>query len=52
MLFAVPIMKGMASYVDIERLELYDFIVMNEILLVQNENERRAQKAAENKAKK
>ena len=52
MLFAVPIMRGMASYVDIDKLELYDFIVMNEMLLVQGENERRANKAAERKAKK
>jgi len=51
MLFAVPIMKGIATYVDIGNLELYDFIVMNEILLVQHENERRAQKASERKVK-
>jgi hypothetical protein len=51
MFFAVPIMKGMAKYSDIENLELYDFAVMNEILLVQNENEKRAQDAAERKAK-
>ena len=44
-------MKGMASYADIEKLDLYDFIVMNEMILVQGENERRAQKSAENKAK-
>ena len=52
MLFAVPIMRGMATYSDIDRLELYDFIVMNEIISVQNENEIRANKYAEAKAKK
>jgi hypothetical protein len=51
MFFAVPIMKGMAKYSEINELELYDFMVMNEILLVQNENEKRAQAAAEKKAK-
>lgn len=52
MIFAVPILKGMVSYADIDKLELYDFIVMNEMILVQNENESRAQKAAERSAKK
>ena len=52
MLFAIPIMRGMASYSDINRLELIDFFVMNEIVLVQDENERRAHKAAEKGASK
>jgi len=51
MIFAVPIMKGMAKYSDLDTLELYDFIVMNEIIMVQNRNERLAHEAAESRAK-
>lgn len=50
MLFAVPIMHKMCSYADIYRLDLYDFILMNEILQVKFENEDRARKASQNKA--
>ena len=47
MMFAIPIMRGMASYSDIEKLDLIDFITMNEMVMVLDENERRANKSAE-----
>jgi hypothetical protein len=51
MVLAVPIMRGMASYSDLKTLKLYDFIRMNEMLLVQGENESRLNEAAGKKAK-
>jgi hypothetical protein len=50
MVIAVPIMRGMASYSDIFKLELYDFVRMNEMLLVHGENEKRASDKAVSKA--
>ena len=51
MLLAVPIMHGMATVSDLRTLELGDFMLMNEILLVKFENERRAREYAERKAR-
>ena len=41
------IVHGLCDYKDIYTLSLEDFMNMNEILMVKNENERRAHKAAE-----
>lgn len=45
------ISSGMCDYKDIYTLSLEDFMNMNEILMVKNENERRAYKASERKSK-
>jgi hypothetical protein len=45
------ISAGLCDYKDIYHLSLEDFMNMNEILMVKNENERRAHRAAERKHK-
>ena len=50
MVLAIPIMRGMAKFSDIKTLTLYDFIVMNEILAVQAENEHIAYESEKRKA--
>ena len=47
---SAPIEFGLCSYKDIYELELFDFICMNELLMVKWENERRANRAAEKKS--
>lgn len=49
-ILAPAISAGMCNYKDIYVLSLEDFINMNEILMVNNENERRAHRAAERKS--
>jgi len=44
-------MAGICSYRDVHDLSLEDFYLMNEILQVKNENERRAHKAIERASK-
>jgi hypothetical protein len=50
MILAIPIMHGLARYSDLYSLTLLDFMRMNEILLVKNENESRAYKSGANSA--
>ena len=45
------ISAGLCDYKDVYTLTLEDFLNMNEILTVKNENERRAYKAAERRNK-
>ena len=45
------ISAGLCDYKDIYTLSFEDFMNMNEILMVKNENERRAYKASERKNK-
>lgn len=44
-------MAGMCSYADRYVLELYDFLIMNEILYIKNINEDLAYKSINNKGK-